>query len=410
MKNNEITKRPDMGIFDKQFPVRLIDAPIDDPTKFTILTGDDGILDDLFSYQVYNHLKNHWRAAAAPADIQDGMIWSETVTHKLYHEAGGADEEILQLTRSSDVSPYFANLYLAEYIYHTGDLDTYVRFQDDQMTLKVGNVDFVNMVEAGTDFLQLLTGLNFIGDNANAKMTIGLTINQAGNDDEALALKSLGDVAHGMTDQAETDTYANWGKSSPDSGGLKITGLTEGVVGVRQIGYYTTDDDVKSIDGRAAIEAWAAKKSGTNYGDVGANANIFAMRCYIGAAWKSRWILDEDGDTWQDGMITSHGLIVRTPTELTIAGGVITVTKSYHTIDTQANDATDDLDTINGGVDGYILIIRPINSARTINVTETGNIKLDGANRLMVDNFMTLTLIYDATLSKWLETAYGEND
>ena len=110
-------------------------------------------------------------------------------------------------------------------------------------------------------------------------------------------------------------------------------------------------------------------------------------------------------------MVTAEGLIIGTPTELTIsAGGAITVTKSYHTVDTNSNDATDDLDTINGGVDGYILIIRPINSARTINVTEAGNIKLDGANRLMVDDFMTLTLIYDATLSKWLETAYGEND
>ena len=113
MKNNEITKRPDMSIFDKQFPVRLIDAPIDDPTKFTILTGDDGILDDLFSYQVYNKIKNHWRAAAVPADIQPGMIWSDSDDDKLYHH-GAADEEILQLTRSFDVNPQFAMVRLMD--------------------------------------------------------------------------------------------------------------------------------------------------------------------------------------------------------------------------------------------------------------------------------------------------------
>ena len=35
--------------------------------------------------------------------------------------------------------------------------------------------------------------------------------------------------------------------------------------------------------------------------------------------------------------------------ELTISGGEITVTKSYHDVDTQAGAASDDLDTINGG-------------------------------------------------------------
>ena len=41
-----------------------------------------------------------------------------------------------------------------------------------------------------------------------------------------------------------------------------------------------------------------------------------------------------------------------TPTELTIAGGIITRTRSNHTVDTQADAATDDLDTISGGVEG----------------------------------------------------------
>ena len=47
-----------------------------------------------------------------------------------------------------------------------------------------------------------------------------------------------------------------------------------------------------------------------------------------------------------------------TPTELTIAAGVITRTRSNHTVDTQGDDATDDLDTINGGVEGDILLLR----------------------------------------------------
>jgi len=412
MKDCNLRKKPDLGIFDRSFPIRLESAPLDIPAQMTILTGSDGILDDLFSYQVYNYIKNHWRAAAAPADIQDGMIWSETVTHKLYHHAGAADEEILQLTRSSDVSPYFANLYLAEYLYHTGDTDTHIQFQNDQITLQVGGKDFINMVEAGTDFLQLLTGKNFIGDVNNADMTVGLTINQLGNDDEIFAGKSS-DVAHGMTDQAETDTYFNLGKSVADSGGLKITGFTQGVVGVRQLGYYTTDDDVKSVDGRAAIESWAAKKSGTNYGDVGADANIFAMRCYIGAAWKSRWILDEDGDTWQPGEVDCASLArlcLGAPTELTIDGaGAITVTGSYHTVD-GAGDAVDDLVTINGGADGMILVLQAEHIARQITVKETGNISLTVADFVLNSLKDKITLIYDATTVKWCELSRADNE
>jgi hypothetical protein len=65
--------------------------------------------------------------------------------------------------------------------------------------------------------------------------------------------------------------------------------------------------------------------------------------------------------------------------ELTIAAGVITVTGSRHTVDTQGDAASDDLDTINGGTDGDILILRSANNARTVTVKDsTGNIQLAG--------------------------------
>ena len=53
-------------------------------------------------------------------------------------------------------------------------------------------------------------------------------------------------------------------------------------------------------------------------------------------------------------------------TELTIALGVITVTQGYHRVDTEADGASDDLDTINGGAEGDMLIIFPENTARTV--------------------------------------------
>src|SRR3990167_7980648 len=50
-----------------------------------------------------------------------------------------------------------------------------------------------------------IDGTCYINDEANANVTLGLTINQGANDDQILALKSS-DVAHGVTAIAETDT------------------------------------------------------------------------------------------------------------------------------------------------------------------------------------------------------------
>lgn len=370
MKDNEITKRPNMDIFDRQFPVRLVDAPICDPTKFTILTGDDGILDDLFSYQVYNHIKNHWRAAAAPGDIQDGMIWSSTVGNKLYHEAGGADEEVLQLTRSSDVTPTFLGLLLAEYITHVGDANTYIRLEVDKISIRAGGIDLVN-----------IGGKVFINDDLNADMTIGLTIQQAGNDDEILAFKSS-DVGHGVTNYAETDTYGLFVKAHSTDGGVELRGLTGDERAINLVAYYTTDDTGKDINANAAIQFNIYKKAGAGRGNTGVDANMLAIKAYRGGNSETVWILDKDGDTWQDGMVTAEGIIFGSPTELTIAAGAITVTKGYHKVDGQL-DAADNLDKIDGGADGMILVLRIENVGRPITVRD---VTVSGENILLEAN------------------------
>ena len=89
--------------------------------------------------------------------------------------------------------------------------------------------------------------------------------------------------------------------------------------------------------------------------------------------------------------------------ELTIATGAITATGSYHRVDTEADAASDDLDTINGGVDGMILTLRAENDARTVVVKDgTGNIQIAGD--MTLDNVQdTITLRYDGTLTAWLE-------
>lgn len=92
--------------------------------------------------------------------------------------------------------------------------------------------------------------------------------------------------------------------------------------------------------------------------------------------------------------------------ELTIASGAITVTGVNHTVDTEGDAASDDLDTINGGADGQILILSTENSSRDVVVTQAGNIATGGAANITLGNVNDeLMLKYDSAQSKWLVLA-----
>lgn len=90
------------------------------------------------------------------------------------------------------------------------------------------------------------------------------------------------------------------------------------------------------------------------------------------------------------------GSLAFTSSELTIAAGVVTATRSHHTIDTQSDAATDDLDTINTGsvADGCLLVIRAANASREVVVKHgTGNIFLfDSADFSLNDVNKSVTL------------------
>lgn len=95
------------------------------------------------------------------------------------------------------------------------------------------------------------------------------------------------------------------------------------------------------------------------------------------------------------------------PTELTIATGVVTATKSFHTIDTESDASTDDLVTINGGTSGDVLVITAANGARSVVAKDgTGNLNLAGDFTLDNEND-TLSVIYNGT--DWIELSRSNN-
>lgn len=103
--------------------------------------------------------------------------------------------------------------------------------------------------------------------------------------------------------------------------------------------------------------------------------------------------------------ITNLGTLNFTSTELTIAAGVVTKTGTMHTVDTESDAASDDLDTVSGGADGdWLEIAGESPVARNVTVKHnTGNIFLTHGNFLIDTAEKVIWLRYFGSLSKWLE-------
>ncbi len=96
---------------------------------------------------------------------------------------------------------------------------------------------------------------------------------------------------------------------------------------------------------------------------------------------------------------------------LTIATGMITATSDYHVIDTEDEEKSDDVDTINGGWDGRAITLRALRGAHTVVLKNSGgNIRLNGGVDRSLDNHKdTITLRYDAQIGAWLEQSFSCN-
>jgi hypothetical protein len=156
--------------------------------------------------------------------------------------------------------------------------------------------------ENGTVYIGLSGGdsILFIGDNANSKQVRGITINMVGKglSSECIALKDVNYINHTATAFTEQDTWAIH-KMYNANGGLALTGITETQVGIAIQGLATSDNTTKSTAGLAPIILNAGKIVSNDFGAVGADGNLVAIQ----NDGSSRWIVDEDGDVWQNGVL-----------------------------------------------------------------------------------------------------------
>lgn len=232
--------------------------------------------------------------AAAPSIVFSGAtttgLFRDTTNTGIGFSVAGAQEAFLSATAfgpstSDGLALGTSSLMWADAFFATGAV---LNFNNGNYT-----------ITHGAGYLNFST-LTFINDTANANMTIGLTINQGANDDTAIALKSS-DVAHGMTDIAETDTYGFLLKNSALGGGLAIHGLTDidGDAGlaIRIVGSLgEAADTTKSTAGIGVVEVLGRIKSGTSTGGLAADGNILS----VSNSGTTRFLLDGDGDSHQD--------------------------------------------------------------------------------------------------------------
>ena len=132
-------------------------------------------------------------------------------------------------------------------------------------------------------------------------------------------------------------------------------------------------------------------------------------------------VADTTGNTTVAGTLGVTGastltgpLIFGTPPELTISSGSITVTGSYHVVDTEGDASADDLDKIQCAsyAFGQLLILRTANDGRDVTIKhnqhagESYNIVI-GTDEVLNDNQDTIAFIWD---HEWLQFAGIQNN
>jgi len=124
-----------------------------------------------------------------------------------------------------------------------------------------------------------------------------LEIDQLTDDDAILTLSSTGDVAHGVTNVAETDVFAQFKKYTGASGGLEIDAITEATRAVYLHAVATTEDtDAVDASSDAAFVINTVLKTGVSTTAHGSGGIIFLVENNGGA----KFAIDAEGDFFAD--------------------------------------------------------------------------------------------------------------
>ena len=159
----------------------------------------------------------------------------------------------------------------------------------------LGTTSYLNFDEGG----KLSTGGETAPDISNG----GLCLNSGANDENHISLKSS-DIAHGMTNEAETDTFAEFSKQSGSEGGLQIRSYAES----RTEEWYEMNcqansdiQETKAGNAKGAFSMIASKKSGAGTTTVNSNGNLLTLASYT----NTEFIFEANGNFHADSGSTT---------------------------------------------------------------------------------------------------------
>jgi len=139
----------------------------------------------------------------------------------------------------------------------------------------------------------------FVRDSANAKVTNGITINQATADNGSLDIKSS-DIAHAMTGYVEADTYFQVIKRDASAGGAALRGFRDADgVGANALTLWgilgENPCSTHSASGYGVVNVTASETDGsTGVQTIEACENLFSIDNHT----TTRFIIAGDGDVF----------------------------------------------------------------------------------------------------------------
>ncbi|KKN32948.1 hypothetical protein LCGC14_0808570, partial [marine sediment metagenome] len=209
--------------------------------------------------------------------------------------------------------------------------------------------------------------------------------------------------------------------SAIDSGGVDFIGCDFGEFGVSAVIDINGDSKIIGCSFQTALK-WSIKATVQfDGGDINIDSlnaagseTLQVRNCRLQGSFTytaGTWTIRVDGNSYfpdinmltQNANITYQFSDLQThlfpSSELTIASGAITVTRNFHTVETEGAAATDDLDTINGLTAGEEFVLKAANTGRTVVIKHnTGNIQTMAEADIFLDTTeKAVKCLYDGT-------------